>query len=267
MDNSTLASKHTFAICAYKKSPFLEECIKSVLGQKLKTNYIMVTSTPSEYIELLSKRYDISLFVRDGIPNIADDWNFAIKNTPTQYVTIAHQDDIYEHEYSERFLKVADDNMILFFTDYGEIRDNEKVLSNTLLNIKRFMLRPIKNGRNRNSVFIRRQILSFGSAICCPSVTFNLSKIVQPIFEHGLKSNLDWQAWEKLSKLKGSFFYDSKVLMFRRIHADSETSRVIEKYSRSPEDLYMFKKFWPVPLAILINRLYSSAQKSNKLNS
>ena len=46
---------HTFAICAYKESPYLEECIKSVLNQKIKSKCVVCTSTPNHYIEKISK--------------------------------------------------------------------------------------------------------------------------------------------------------------------------------------------------------------------
>ena len=50
---------HTFVICAYKESQYLEECIKSVLNQNVKSNVIISTSTPNEYINNLAKKYDI----------------------------------------------------------------------------------------------------------------------------------------------------------------------------------------------------------------
>ena len=37
---------HTFAICAYKESPYLEECIKSLKNQTIKSNILIATSTP-----------------------------------------------------------------------------------------------------------------------------------------------------------------------------------------------------------------------------
>ena len=39
--------KHTFAICAYKKSRYLENCILSLKKQTVTSNIIMVTSTPN----------------------------------------------------------------------------------------------------------------------------------------------------------------------------------------------------------------------------
>ena len=41
---------HTFAICAYKESPYLEECIKSLKNQTIKSNILIATSTPNDYI-------------------------------------------------------------------------------------------------------------------------------------------------------------------------------------------------------------------------
>ncbi len=96
---------HTFVVCAYKKSPFLEECIKSLLNQNIKSNIIMTTSTPNEYIEGLSQKYDIPLFINKGETGIGQDWNFGISNTKTDYVTVAHQDDVYNPNYLEEIVK------------------------------------------------------------------------------------------------------------------------------------------------------------------
>lgn len=47
---------HTFAVCAYKESPYLESCIKSLVNQKVKSNIIVCTSTPCEFIENMTKK-------------------------------------------------------------------------------------------------------------------------------------------------------------------------------------------------------------------
>ncbi|MBF0929898.1 MAG: glycosyltransferase family 2 protein, partial [Atopobium sp.] len=54
-----------------------------------------------------------------------------------------------------------------------------------------------------------------------------------------------------------------RVLMLHRIHEDSETSHLIHDNRREQEDLEMLKKFWPTPVAKLINMAYKSGQKSN----
>ena len=103
-ENTMKASFHTFVICAYKESEYLEECIQSLVNQTLRSEIIMVTSTPNEYIEMMSKKYDIPLFVNEGEGGITQDWNFALSRVDTRFATIAHQDDIYEPSYAEKML-------------------------------------------------------------------------------------------------------------------------------------------------------------------
>ena len=52
---------HTFVICAYGDSPFLEDCINSLLSQTVKSNIILYTSTPSVFIESICQKYYESL--------------------------------------------------------------------------------------------------------------------------------------------------------------------------------------------------------------
>ena len=257
---------HTFVICAYQESPYLEECIKSVCNQTVTTNVVIVTSTENNHIRELSKKYGIELLIKKGEPGIASDWNFALSVAKTPLVTIAHQDDVYESRYAEELLLMECrlDRLLIYFTNYDEIRGNKQVESNTLLNVKRVLLSPLRNGRFQSSRIVRRRILSLGSAICCPSVTVNKNNIPLPLFQKGMGSNLDWQAWERLSKYTGSFYYNDSILMHHRIHEGSETTRLINDKTRGSEDLAMFELFWPKPIAIIINKAYSLSEKSNR---
>ena len=97
---------HTFAVCAYKESPYLESCIKSLVNQKVKSNIIVCTSTPCEFIENMAKKYDIPYYVREGKSDICDDWNFSVACTKTNYVTVAHQDDVYNEHYVEDIFRM-----------------------------------------------------------------------------------------------------------------------------------------------------------------
>lgn len=259
--------KHTFAICAYKESPYLEECIKSLLCQTVKSEVILATSTPNDYITELCHRYDISMYVNQGEKGITQDWNFAYSKAMTDYVTIAHQDDVYEKNYTEKVVSMLDSAKapIIFFSDYGELRNGEVVHKNRLLTVKRIMLIPLRAKMFWNSKFVRRRILSFGSPICCPSVAFVRNNCPEVVFQHGFRSNEDWEAWEMLSQRKGSFVYCTEQLMYHRIHEDSETSAILKDNARSQEDVVMFRKFWPLPIAKLIARLYGTSESSNDL--
>ena len=116
-----------------------------------------------------------------------------------------------------------------------------------------------------NSRFVSRRILSFGSAICCPAVTLVKSMVPEGLFEDNMKSNIDWQAWERLSKNKGAFVYVSIPLMEHRIHEESTTSDLLKDSARRAEDLTVFRKFWPRPVALLIEHVYQKGEKSNQL--
>jgi glycosyltransferase involved in cell wall biosynthesis len=261
--------EHTFAICAYKDSEYLEKCIKSLKKQTVESKIIMVTHTPSEYQDSLAKKYDIPVYVNTGETGITQDWNFALSRVDTRFATIAHQDDIYEPSYAEKMLFQLKHSKrpIIAFSDYAEIRNGRKTIDVKMLKIKRLMLVPLKIKAFRGSRFVRRRILSMGDPICCPSVCFDLDYVKQPIFADHFKSCEDWEAWEKLSKMKGDFIYIPKPLMCHRIHEESATTAIINDNKRGGENLEMFAKFWPLPIAKLINRFYNKSEDSNDLHN
>ena len=257
---------HSYVICAYGESPYLEDCIRSLLAQKRKSRVLMATSTPNEYIERLADKYRIPLHVRQGEKGITRDWNFAYSCAETDYVTLAHQDDVYLANYGaeleEKMTKAK--RPLLFFTDYAELREGKVVETNRNLQIKRFLLTLLKNPKNQGKKWIRRRALSLGNCICCPSVTFAVKNLPKEVFYHHFESNEDWEAWERLSRLEGEFVYCPKILMYHRIHEDSETSRIIGESRRTEEDFEMFRRFWPSLLAGMLTKIYRNSEKSNE---
>lgn len=259
---------HTFAICAYGQSPYLEECISSVLGQTRPGSEIYIsTSTPSNWLDEVAEKHGLSVYVNTGDKGIGQDWNVAYSHATRSYVTIAHQDDIYSDGYVELALNMLEcsNNPLVFFCDYGEIRAGVPVVETQLLRVKRRMLAPLRNGHHANSVFLRRRILSLGSPICCPSVAFSRRSFPEPPFRVAMRCCLDWDTWEGISKLKGDFLYSSEMGMYHRIHADSATTALIENDVRGVEDLEIYSRFWPTFIAKALCRQYSRSQNSNAL--
>ena len=263
-----LRKKHTFVICAYKESPFLEECILSLKKQMLQSNIIMITSTPNDYIRNMAEKYEIPLKINEGEGGIVQDWNFGYRQCDTPYITIAHQDDIYFPEYSEHAVERLEksNSPLIYFSDYCEIRNGKRVSNNQLLKIKRILLFPLRGKIFQNSIFVRRRSLSIGNGICCPSVTFAKDNLPNPVFTVHFRSDEDWEAWERLSKLKGAFVYDSSIQMGHRIHEESETSIIIGDNVRSKEDYEMFCRFWPKSIAKILVKFYSKSEKSNNID-
>ncbi len=258
---------HTYAICAYKESAHLEDCVKSLVAQTVKSNMFIATSTPNEHIDQIAKKYGLDVFVNEGIKGIGGDWNFAYSKADTPLVTIAHQDDIYEPEYTEQMLQFVNKSKdpIIYFSGYGELRNGEKVYNNSILKIKKLMLSPLKIKAFWKSKFIRRRILSMGNCICCPAVTYVKEKVGENPFTNDYLSNIDWQQWEIQSKKKGSFVYNKQPLMCHRIHEESTTSEIIGDSKRTLEDYDMFCKFWPKWMAKIIAKAYSKSEKSNEV--
>ena len=262
-----VAQDHTFVICAYKESPFLEECILSIRKQEVLGNVILVTATPNEMISNLAEKYTIKMHINSDGGSISKDWNYGIATANTKLITLVHQDDIYMPDYLKEILNEINkaEHPLIAFTDYGEKRNQQVVYDTKILKVKKTMLIPLKIKGLQGSIWVRRRVLSMGSAICCPSVTLVKENLKLPVFAEGMKSNLDWEAWEKISKEKGEFVYCNKALMQHRIHAQSTTSQIIGDNSRIKEDYVMFCKFWPKWIANVILFFYKKAEKSNEL--
>ncbi|MBF0818577.1 glycosyltransferase family 2 protein [Streptococcus acidominimus] len=251
---------HTFVICAYGDSPYLEECILSLKEQTVSSTIILYTSTLSSYISNLCEIYAIPVYEGLG-GSIGKDWNTALSFVETQYVTIAHQDDYYEPTYVEELFKKISSKTLIAFSDYYEFKGGCEVRENTNLRIKRMML-------NTLSLFPtvkwwRRRILAFGNPISCPAVTYNLERLADFKFDSQMRVSVDWYAWSQIAEYEGRFDYIPKQLMFHRIHGESETSQKIKDKTRSKEDLFMYEQFWPAPLARWISKQYERSQKSN----
>ena len=256
---------HTYAVCAYKESPYLEECVKSLLSQTVKSNIYISTSTPNEHISSIAEKYRLPLYINTGVAGITGDWNYAYSMADTKYITIAHQDDVYHPEYTEAVVTRLEKckTPIIAFTEYFELRQGDKVYKNKLLKIKRFLnigFRLFKSSR-----FVRRRILSLGNSICCPAVTFSADGCRDFSFDGSYKFSCDWDAWERLSRRKGAFIYIKKPLMGHRIHEGSATTELTAGGERAEEELRMFRRFWPGWIAKLLAKPYAKGADSNVL--
>ncbi len=254
---------HTFVICAYRESSYLEACIQSLLAQTVMSRIYIATSTPNAHIQALADAYELPVVVNPVCAGIGSDFDFALQAAKTPFVTLVHQDDIYMPEFTETVLRQFRKDTLISFTDYweGDAR-GEIIVGNRNLLIKKILLSPLRIYLLQQSRMVRRLVLSLGNPICCPSVTFRRKQIPAPLFTCDMKSNIDWYAWEQLANMQGRFSYIPRPLMMHRIHSEATTTKVIEENGRTAEDLEMLGHFWPVPIAKLIYRYYSKAEES-----
>lgn len=264
---------HTFVLCAYKESPYIEACARSLKEQSVPSALVLATSTPSPYLEQICEKYGLTYCVREGESGIAPDWNYALSCASTSYVTIAHQDDLYEKDYTKLLLQKMKKHpeCLIGFCNYYECK-NETFVRGVNLKIKDLLLLPLRIfGGNRR--FARRFALRFGNAICCPSVMYHTGRITAFLEKQGrgelfvphFRSNLDWEIWEQLSREKGGFCYLSRPLMAHRIHEGSETTATIQDHQRKGEDYEMFQKFWPKTIAKVLCGWYQKSEEGNQV--
>lgn len=137
---------HSFAVCAYKESPYLKDCLRSLKEQSIKARFFIATSTPNQHIKKLAEEFEVPLFEGTHESGIGRDWNFAYSCANTDLVTIAHQDDLYDRDYLKQIATYSADakDPILYYTDYGELRAGQTIFDNKLLNVKRKMNALIK---------------------------------------------------------------------------------------------------------------------------
>lgn len=257
-------NNHTFAICAYKESEYLEKCIRSIVGQSVKSNVIICTSTPNEYIRSLARKYKLKTYIRKGEPNIKEDWNFAYDKAKTPYVTLAHQDDLYNKDYTKELkksIKKSKGDFLIYYTGYRPVKNNE--IKTDINCILRAVLRFPMNFKLMSGInAVKLATLSLGNSICCPSVTYNKKKIGRSVFTSELKFNIDWDTFYKLANTYGRFLYNNKILTYYRIHNAATSKAFIDNNLRVKEDTKMFEKFFSPFITKIIMRFYRKAYKT-----
>ncbi|MGF2159040.1 glycosyltransferase [Enterococcus avium] len=257
---------HTFMICAYEESHYLEECIQSCVNQVSvidgKSCVSLYTSTPNPFIQEMCEKYEIKMFTKPG-GGIGKDWNNSLSFVKTKYATIAHQDDIYLPEYGNKIIttleKYPDSNIV--FTDYSEIDQNSNLRRRNInLKIKTCGLHLMSLVSLKG---YQRRIYAFGNFICCPAVSYNMSQLENFRFDESLKMTLDWDAWERIMCRKGTIHYIANKLMYHRIHEESETTANTNDHTREKEEFAMYCRYWGEGIAKLIMKFYVLNQKSN----
>ena len=159
---------HTFVILAYKESDDLEDCIKSVLKQSVKSNVVIATSTPNDFITDLAREYGIGVMINDSESNKGNDYNFALSTFNTKLITIVHQDDLYHRNYAKEvincYLKNKDANLI--FTDYYEIHKDVKVKHSRIMLRKKWRIFPLKFKIFQDKEYFKLRSLKYGQSFC-----------------------------------------------------------------------------------------------------
>ena len=249
---------HAFVVPAYGDSPFLPACLASLGSQTCASRIVVTTSTPSTFIRESAAAAGALVIVNPERAGIAADWNFALAATDARHVTLAHQDDVY----FPAFLAVSRDLLAkrpraaLAFTGYVEIDDHGTATRSKISLVKHALERLALGGETEPSPVRLRAFLSFGNPLPCSSVTFDRFHLASFRFSDAFRSNLDWDAWLTLAETGVVFARTPERLIGRRHNPLTATSGLIREGVRAREDLAIFRRLWPGPLADLIAFAY-----------
>lgn len=256
----TTGGRHSFVVLAHGHSPYIEDCLQSLFSQTVPSKIIIATSTPTEHLQSLAEKHGITYRIINKSSCIADDWNYALQIPDEQYITLAHQDDLYHSDYTASIIAAMGEeaDTLISFSDYSIIRNDTLHKWTTLLLVKRVILAMffLFTNRIRNQA-IRRICLSLGNPICCPTVTFDKSKIAHLKFDPTYRVNLDWKYWIDLTHLEGSFIYVKKRLLDYRSHPETTTRHAILSGMRENEDRRCYELLWPRPISSMLSWLYT----------
>ncbi len=255
---------HSFVVPAHGRSPHLEACLASLQAQTLRSPIVVATATPFADLHDVAAAYGARVVINADGGGIGRDWNFALAQASTPWVTLAHQDDVYLPEFASRSmaLATASPDVALVLTGYAELLGSSTRSMSAMLLIKRALLELGFLGRRvARRRGARLRLLRFGCPVPCPSVTVRVDAGL-PLFREDLRVNLDWDAWARLASADASFAYERDVLMLHRIHDASETSAGVREGVRAREDLMMFRRFWPAPVARVLARAYALSYQS-----
>ena len=251
------SSDHVFVVPAHGDSPFLAGCLTSLSAQTLSSRILVTTSTPSAFIDKAARDAGVDLLVNTQRGGIGADWNFALAAADRRFVTLAHQDDTYAPDFLGQTLDAfARDDGVLCFTGYQEIDDSGAAKSSKVSRVKH-LIEAVTLGRARRVGGLRlRAYLSFGNPLPCSSVTFDTQRLAGFRFGEDYASNLDWDAWWLLMRAGATFLRAPARLVGRRHNSLTATARLKRDGTRAAEDLIMFRRAWPWPLADLIAAVY-----------
>lgn len=256
-------------VVAHGDSPHLRACIESLMSQKAKRPVALsvATSTPTKAMRWVCELYGLRLDVNHSAAGgIGADWSYAYQCGSSDLLTLCHQDDVYEPGYVEQVASLFDrcEDLRFACSDHVELVDGHVRAPSSTLLVKRALMyyafgnSPVADCRAR-----RRRLLAWGNPVSCPSVMFNRAAMPDFRFSHRLRSNLDWDAWDRLCSTGGSMGYTRARLVAHRVHAESATTALIRDQVRAREDLEMMKRFWPAPVAHMLSYVYRLSYRSN----
>lgn len=261
----------SLVLLAHGDSAHFAEALRSLLEQSAVreglASVTVTTSTPGRRAREACRFAGVPYIVsakRDL--GIGADWNAGLAQAEADLVALCHQDDLYEPGFVQAMLAVFEQHpdVVMASSAYLEIDEHGRGRRSVVHRVKRALMWISFRGRvAREAQRVRRCLLGIGNPVCCPSVVLNMAHLRGFRFSTTLHSNLDWDAWERISSGPGSLAYLDQPLVRHRVHRHSTTSALVAAQVRQREDAELLGRFWPASVAAAWLRIYGLATRQH----
>ena len=176
-------------------------------------------------------------------------------------MTIAHQDDLYRKDYVKMLLEAGEKypDVTLFTGGYRVLKNGRPVRFEKVEFVKRFLRLPLRLPRFAHLSWVKKSVLIFGNAICCPACTYHKEILGEPFTVSPYRFALDWDTLLSLAGRPGRFVCTEDVVLYYRVHQEAATKACIADHSRFAEEWEIFSKIWPGPLVRVLMYFYRKA--------
>ena len=244
--------------------PIWSPVLKSLRAQTEPSKIILCTSTPSPFLEKMGERYGIPLYVREGESNIKDDWNFAWEMAEGDFVTLAHQDDLYHKNYTKELRAAVErfPDLTVFTSDYVIIKGKKLIEADRMLWVKRFLRLPLRIPALGHLSWVKDPSPDVWKSHLLPGHHLLQKAAGGASHPLGLPVCLrlgEYAAAGQKARAAGSVW--SGHFYTTGFTTGAATKACMRDHRREREEQEMFERFWPRPLVELLMKGYRTAYK------
>ena len=221
-------NKLTIAVLTFNRANYLVKMLDSILKQTYKDFNVIIydncsSDNTSQIVQpfLNDKRFS---YHRHNAPvyNI----NYALNNCKTEYLTIAHDDDIMNPDMIKEQISILElhDDVSMVCTNINYIDTNGNITRSSIIRHASVNNSYIVKGREYINVLLKKN-----NFVICPTVMFRMKVIKENNlqFRQEIGGTADLFFWFELNQLNYNFYFINKNLYNYRIHEGQDSKNTL----------------------------------------
>jgi glycosyltransferase involved in cell wall biosynthesis len=233
-----MTSRVTVAIPTYNGARFLRESITSILGQTCRElTVICIDDASSDDSAGVAESVGVRVARNPSRIGLAANWNRALDLCETEFLVIAHQDDVYAPQFIERMIETLDRHPPAFAAHCKSTvidEDGREIEDPAALFKERFW------PRGKKEVEAEITTLRNGNYVIAPAVMMRMPAAGR--FNETYEFVTDWDYWLRgLLDGKPMIGLNERLVSFRR-HAETATLASERSMRRYEEELQLLRE-------------------------